>query len=128
MAEAKGAEAGFTLIETLVAFVILSGAIILSLSAMTQSLQRMRHSAEIVGAAELAQTIFKSVSMQKSKGAKITSGSEGELTWQIEIFPLGPSSQQVTRPSLIRIKISDRRGVNLPQAGFESILIMQNGQ
>lgn len=51
-------ETGFTLIETLVAFIILSGAIVLSLSAMTQALQRMRRSTEIVRASELGRVVI----------------------------------------------------------------------
>jgi Tfp pilus assembly protein PilV len=120
-------EAGFTLIETLVGFIILSGAIILSLSAMTQALQRMRRSAEIVRASELARSAFVSISMQKIRDKGISTGAQGDMTWQIEVVPLGRDLQDVARPSLVRVKIFNLRGEEIPQAGFDSVLIMQAG-
>ena len=120
-------EAGFTLIETLVAFIILSGAIVLSLSAMTQALQRMRRSTEIVRASELARSAFVSISLQKIQGKGISVGAQGDLTWQIEVVPLRRDLQDVAQPSLIRVKIYNLRGEEIPQAAFESVLIMQVG-
>ena len=120
-------EAGFTLIETLVAFIILSGAIVLSLSAMTQALQRMRRSTEIVRASELARSAFVSISLQKIQGKGISVGAQADLTWQIEVVPLRRDLQDVAQPSLIRVKIYNLRGEEIPQAAFESVLIMQVG-
>ena len=120
-------ETGFTLIETLVAFIILSGAIVLSLSAMTQALQRMRQSTEIVRASELARSAFVSISLQKIQGKGISVGAQGDLTWQIEVVPLRRDLQDVAQPSLIRVKIYNLRGEEIPQAAFESVLIMQVG-
>lgn len=120
-------ETGFTLIETLVAFIILSGAIVLSLSAMTQALQRMRRSTEIVRASELARSAFVSISLQKIQGKGISVGAQADLTWQIEVVPLRRDLQDVAQPSLIRVKIYNLRGEEIPQAAFESVLIMQVG-
>lgn len=127
MTTETSSEAGFTLIETLVAFIILSGAIVLSLSAMTQALQRMRRSTEIVRASELARSAFVSISLQKIQGKGISVGAQADLTWQIEVVPLRRDLQDVAQPSLIRVKIYNLRGEEIPQAAFESVLIMQVG-
>ena len=117
------AQAGFTLIETLVAFVILSGTIIMALSAMTDGLHRMQRSAEIIRASEVAQSVLNSV-LAKADSDVAHTGEKDGFQWKVLMMPTQSPKDVITRPVFIRITISDATGRAIPQAGLETIAIL----
>jgi Tfp pilus assembly protein PilV len=119
-------QSGFTLIETLMAFVILSGAIILALSAMSDGLRRMQRSAEIIHASQVAQSVLESV-LSKAGSDPTTKDEMDGYKWQVSMTPLQSPEDAPTRPVFIGITISDAKGHVIPQAGLETIAILRAG-
>jgi type II secretory pathway pseudopilin PulG len=117
-------QSGFTLVETLVAFVILSGTIIIALSTMSGGLHSMQRSAEIMHASRVAQTVLDSV--LANSGSDV--GSIGEMEgfkWQIRIEPIQSRDDAAMRPVFIRIDILDATGQAIPQAGLDTIAMLR---
>jgi prepilin-type N-terminal cleavage/methylation domain-containing protein len=116
-------QSGFTLIETLVAFVILSGTIIMALSAMTDGLHRMQRSAEIIRASQVAQSVLDSV-IAASGSDVATTGEKDGFKWQVSMLSTQSTEDAITRPVFIRIVISDAMGHAIPQANLETIVMV----
>lgn len=125
MKPAENTEAGFTLIETLVAFVILSGVVIIALSTMSESLRRMQQAARIVEASKVAQRVLENLSAENSDSQTTLSGQQTKYQWRIEITPLPSPSISVMYPALVKVSVADADGKPIPQAHMETIRMMR---
>ncbi len=125
MNEEATPDAGFTLIETLVAFVILSGTIIMAFSAMSDSLQRMQRGRQIVEASKVAQEILARSSLAEPGQLVAGTGTQAGFRWQREVFPLNANADTATYPVVVKILISDLAGHSIPQASLDTILLVR---
>jgi type II secretory pathway pseudopilin PulG len=116
---------GFTLIETLVAFVILSGVVIIALSTMTESLQRMQQAARVVEASKVAEQVLDNLIAQNADGQSIISGQQAKYAWRVEIIPLSGSSEAMIYPALIKVLVTDSDGRSIPQSHLETIRMIR---
>jgi type II secretory pathway pseudopilin PulG len=122
---AENTEAGFTLIETLVAFVILSGVVIIALSTMTESLQRMQQAARVVEASKVAQQVLDNFIAENVDGQPIISGQQAKYVWRVEIMPLPGSPEAMIYPAVIKVSVSDSDGRSIPQSHLETIRLIR---
>jgi type II secretory pathway pseudopilin PulG len=118
-------EAGFTLIETLVAFVILSGVVIIALSTMSESLQRMQQAARVVEASRFAQRTFDDLFVEIASTPKTYSGQDDKYRWRIEIVELPGPSEAMIFPALFKVSVENSKGRSIPQAHIESIRMIR---
>ena len=118
-------ESGFTLIETLVGFVILCGTIIMAFSTMTASLQRMQRTAEIIEASKIAQSVLDTLVINNIGAAVASTQKKARFTWQIDIRPLEAKSDTPIYPAMIKIAIFDQAGHAITQASLETILLLR---
>ncbi len=125
MKPAENTEAGFTLIETLVAFVILSGVVIIALSTMSESLRRMQQAARIVEASKIAQRVLENLSAGNSDSQTTLSGQQDKHQWRIDITPLPGPDKSVMYPALVKVSVAGADGKPIPQAHMETIRMMR---
>ena len=118
-------ESGFTLIETLVAFVILSGVVIIALSTMSESLRRMQHAARVVEASRVAQQALDSLTAENIDGQTNFSGQRNKFKWRIEIIPLPGQIEAMMYPALIKVLVTDLNGKPIPQSHLETIRLVR---
>jgi Tfp pilus assembly protein PilV len=118
---AENTESGFTLIETLVAFVILSGVVIIALSTMTESLQRMQQAAHVVEASIVSQQVLDNLIAESADGRSIISGQQAKYAWRVEIIPLPSPGEAQIYPALIRVSVSDSENEPIPLSRLETI-------
>jgi type II secretory pathway pseudopilin PulG len=122
---ANNSESGFTLIETLVAFVILSGVVIIALSTMTESLQRMQQAARVVEASKVAQQVLANLSSKNSDGRPIITGQQDKYAWRVEIIPLPGPREAMIYPALITVSVAGSNGISIPQSQLETIRMVR---
>ncbi len=125
MKTADNIESGFTLIETLVAFVILSGVVIIALSTMSESLRRMQQAAQVVDASKVAQHALDDLFLENAADQTTFSGQQDKYRWQIEVIPLPSSDEAIIYPALIKVSVTDSNGNPIPQSHLETIRMMQ---
>ncbi len=121
-----GAEDGFTLVEVLVAFVILAGAVILSFQIFADGIRRLsaveaRTKAVNVARAELARL---SAAMNLSEG--ITSGTTEGITWKITVTPIdgiAANGASTVRPFKIEVRAADPGDKTGAASVIETILL-----
>ena len=116
---------GFTLVETLVAFVILSGVVIIALSTMAESLRRMQNAARVVEASKVAQQVLDSLITENIGGQTNFSGQQDKLKWRIEIIRLPGQVEVMTYPALIKVSVTDLNGKLIPQSHLETIRLVR---
>jgi type II secretory pathway pseudopilin PulG len=122
---ADNTESGFTLIETLVAFVILSGVVIIALSTMTESLQRMQQAARVVEASKVAQQVLDNLIAKNADGKSIISGQQDKYAWRVEIIPLPGPREAMIYPALITVSVAGSNGISIPQSHLETIRMVR---
>jgi type II secretory pathway pseudopilin PulG len=122
---ADNAESGFTLIETLVAFVILSGVVIVALSTMSESLRRMQQAAHVVDASKVTQQVLDNLLGDSVTNQSIQSGQSGKFKWQIEIMPLRAPEAAQTYAALIKVSVTESGGKPIPQSHLETIRMLR---
>jgi len=76
---------GFTLVEVLVAFVILSIVLVTLYDILSQSLQRQSRSARHLGAIFLAESLLSQVGVE---GLKVSDGANDQYHWRVIAAPL----------------------------------------
>lgn len=118
-------ESGFTLIETLMAFIILSSVVIIALSTMSESLRRMQNAARVVEASKVAQQALDSLTTENSDGRTDFSGQRDKFSWHIEMIPLTSSVEAVIYPALIKVSVTDLNGRPIPQSHLETIRMVR---
>jgi general secretion pathway protein I len=86
---ASPAQAGFTLIEVLVALTILSISLAVLLAIFTQGLDRARESADEASARVLAQSLLAQAKAAASPSVGDSAGKANDLFWHLRIAPYG---------------------------------------
>lgn len=117
-------EAGYALVETLVAFAILAGSIVIALSSMTLGLQNLQKTRDVKQASAVAVALFELAKTDKGSHPRLDEGTMKGWKWRAEYSPLQGSIALFVQPKLLRISISDAAGRPIPQATLESILIL----
>jgi prepilin-type N-terminal cleavage/methylation domain-containing protein len=112
---------GFTLIEVLVSFVILSGAIILSLESYANGLRNLHHAQEILDAQELARSVLARWQSGDEVIAKGGKGQTGPFAWQLTVQNPGFESKGQMQPELIEVKVFNRKVNTNPVASLLTI-------
>ena len=114
---------GFTLIEVLVSFVILSGAIILSFESYTNGLRALHQTQEGLDAQTLAQSIMARTLADDPELTNGSKGTSGQMAWQLSMRPLSQESVSVLHPSVVEIHVFDYKGREMPFAVLSTIII-----
>ena len=83
------AEDGFTLVEALVAFVILAGAVILSFQIFADGLRRLSAVEARTKAVNIARSELARLSSSKSISEGVTTGTTEGIAWKITVTPVG---------------------------------------
>lgn len=83
------AEDGFTLVEVLVAFVILAGAVILSFQIFADGLRRLSAVEARTKAVNIAKSELARISGSKNISEGVTAGTTEGIAWKITITPVG---------------------------------------
>lgn len=88
-AKSESAQAGFTLIEVLVALTILSISLGVLLAVFTQGLDRARESRNEAAARVLAQSLLAQAKIRPNLSMGDSSGKTDDLLWRLRIEPYG---------------------------------------
>ena len=83
------AEDGFTLVEVLVAFVILAGAVILSFQIFADGLRRLSTVEARTKAVGIAKSELARLSSSKNVSEGATTGTTEGVAWKITVTPVG---------------------------------------
>ena len=124
-------EDGYTLVESLVAFAILSGCTILALSAMADGLRRMKHASHIADATTVARDAYANF-ITHGQDQNLVKGENQGMHWQITKsrigLPPGDSLAAATDAWLLTVTITNIAGKNIPQATFRTIVVPTPGR
>ena len=82
------AEDGFTLVEVLVAFVILSGAVILSFQIFADGLRRLSAVEARTKAVNVARSELARLSSSRNISEGVTTGTTDGVNWKITVTPI----------------------------------------
>jgi prepilin-type N-terminal cleavage/methylation domain-containing protein len=115
-------EDGFTLIEVLVSFVILSGAIIFSFETYANGLRGLHQAQDSLNAQALSQSILSRVLTDDSVvvGSK---GAAGQMTWELVVRPIRQGNNSLQTPVVIEVHVFDREGREITTAALSTIKI-----
>jgi prepilin-type N-terminal cleavage/methylation domain-containing protein len=113
---------GFTLIEVLVAFVILSGAVILSFESYIHGLRILHQAQDALEANSLSQSIITGALADDSAvvGSK---GVAGQMTWEMVVWPIRQKNSGLLTPVAIEVHVFDREGRGITTATLSTIKI-----
>lgn len=100
---------GYTLLEVLVAFVILAGAVIMSFRIFADGLGRLNDADRQIEMVTLAQELMARLQIATRLKAGTTSGSAGELGWTITLTPLDEREETAQGVSLFHARIEVRQ-------------------
>ena len=124
--ETQDSEAGFTLVETLVAFTILAGAIIVSFQIFASGLRQQAAVEDRKSVMTIARTELDRLALQPALQDETRLGQTGEVEWQITIKALAGNSapqDSLLRPFLVSFR---QRFEGAPQASdplLETVLL-----
>jgi prepilin-type N-terminal cleavage/methylation domain-containing protein len=116
---------GFTLIEVLVSFVILSGAIILSFESYSGGLRRLHQAQDAFEAQGLAQSVLARVLGGDPNLNDGETGKVGPFEWQLTLRAVAPDKSSVLQPVVVTVHIIDRQGKDIPSATLSTIKLQK---
>ncbi|HEY3637386.1 MAG TPA: type II secretion system protein [Rhizomicrobium sp.] len=93
-APSASGQAGFTLIEVLVALSILSISLGVLLAVFMQGLDRARESREEAAARVLAQSLLVQVKAQANPSIGSSSGKASDFLWRLQVVPFGSAQDR----------------------------------
>jgi prepilin-type N-terminal cleavage/methylation domain-containing protein len=121
---------GFTLIEVLVSFVILSGAIILSFESYSSGLRTLHQAQDAIDAQAVAQSVLTRVLADEQNVGDGEKGKAGQFEWQISMRAIRPDKPPalwpVFVPVVVNVKVHDRQGRNIPSAALSTVVLQKN--
>jgi general secretion pathway protein I len=98
-------EEGYTLLEVLVAFVILSGAVIMSFRIFGDGLARLNATDRQIRMVATAQDQLSQLQLKPVLQPGITSGVSGEYTWTVTLTPYPGKANAPGAVSLVRVRV-----------------------
>ncbi|MGE3872939.1 MAG: prepilin-type N-terminal cleavage/methylation domain-containing protein [Parvibaculaceae bacterium] len=106
----RGGEEGYTLLEVLVAFVILAGAVIMSFRIFGEGLHRLNEADRQVEMVTVAQQLMARLQLGSRLAAGTTTGRVGDLAWTISLtpYPQGEGMPQAQGMALFHARIDIR--------------------
>jgi prepilin-type N-terminal cleavage/methylation domain-containing protein len=119
-------ENGFTLIEVLVSFVILSGAIILSFESYASGLRGLHQAQDVIEAQDLSQAVLARVLGDDAEVTDGEKGREGMFEWQVFLKPVGLEKSVIWQPLAVTVRVSDSQGRDIPSASLSTIKLQVN--
>jgi type II secretory pathway pseudopilin PulG len=126
MSEADSGQSGFTLVETLVAFTILAGAIIVSLQIFAAGLRQQDAVEQRKDLMAVARAELDRLALQSTLDPGITSGRSGGIEWQVMVTELGPGkdAQGLTlRPFHATFRVIVAGGESGDEPVLETVLL-----
>jgi len=106
----RGDRDGYTLLEVLVAFVILAGAVIMSFRIFADGLGRLNDADRQIEMVTLAQELMARLQIATRLKPGTTTGNAGALGWTITLTPLGERKEMAQGVSLFHARIEVRQG------------------
>ncbi len=119
-------QAGFTLIEVLVSFVILSGAIILSFESYSIGLRTLHQAQDAIEARDVSRAVLARVLGDEQNIRDGEKGKAGQFEWQISLRAIAPDKPAVFRPVVVKVEVDDRQGRNIASATLSTIMLQKN--
>lgn len=116
---------GFTLIEILVSFVILSGAIILSFESYTGGLLNLHQAQAALDAQTLAQSAMTRVLGDDPALRPGANGTAGRFSWQVTVRPLPAAHAGAMIPMLVEVRVFDQHHHEIVPATLSTIFIVK---
>ncbi len=106
MGTGRHTEAGFTLVEVLVAFVVASLVMASVVSGMVVARQRQHLSLRVLAAQGLADRLIHEAALAPDSAPQRRAGREGELAWALATTPVGDNDEEVPWPRLRKIHVT----------------------
>jgi general secretion pathway protein I len=94
LVEGETSDAGFTVLEVLVALTVLAMSMAVLLSVFSQGLDRVHASGQRIQARNLAQSLLARAEATPPKALKDDDGPGGPLSWQVRLAPFGSSDDR----------------------------------
>ena len=119
-------EDGFTLVEVLVAFVILAGAVILSFQIFADGMRRLSAVEARTKAVNIARSELARLSSSKNISEGVTTGTTEGIAWKITVTPIDRISTNGTsaiHPFKVEIRATDARDTREGTPVIETILL-----
>lgn len=99
-------EVGFTLLETLIAFLILSLLLLGANQTIALALKSRKTAIELEASDRLAETVLQDLQLRKAKGVMETKGKQDGLSWQMGAEDIAvPSTRIGTRIEKVTLDI-----------------------
>jgi prepilin-type N-terminal cleavage/methylation domain-containing protein len=117
---------GFTLIEVLVSFVILSGAIILSFESYASGLRTLHQAQDTVDAQAVAQFVLSDALANEQNVSDGKKGQVGQFNWKLSVQTVGTEESPSLRPLAITVQVFDRQGKAVSPAELSTIILPKN--
>lgn len=116
---------GFTLIEVLVSFVILSGAIILSFESYASGLRTLHQAQDALEAQGLAQSVLARVLGGDPNLNDGKTGKAGPFEWELSLRVIGSKKPLALQPVVVTVQVHDRQGKDIPSATLSTIKLQK---
>lgn len=102
-------EEGYTLLEVLVAFVILAGAVIMSFRIFGDGLARLNATDRQIGMVAAAQDLLSKLQLKRVLQPGTTSGTSGDYAWTVTLTPYpGKAAGAPAAVSLVHARVEIR--------------------
>ena len=129
MSAAEDREAGFTLVETLVAFTILSAAIIVSFQIFAAGLRQQAAVEDRKSLMAVARHELDLLALEPVLKAGTARGKSGEMNWEITITAISANPAQdwiLLRPFHIAFRTMDGEGAALGEPLLDTVLLARS--
>ena len=125
------AEDGFTLVEVLVAFVILAGAVILSFQIFADGIRRLSAVETQTKAVNVARSELARLSASKNISEGVTAGTTEGIDWKITVSPIdgiAANGASTMRPFKVEVRAVDAADKTEGSPVIETILFGRPAQ
>lgn len=122
-------EEGFTLVEVLVAFAILAGAIVLSFQVFADGLRRVTSAESRIRAIDVARAEIARLTVARTMTEGMQTGTANGIKWQVTIRPLhGFMENSAVRPFRVEVRVNDGENGPPDEPVIETIVLGVQGQ
>jgi len=122
-------DSGFTLVEVLVSFAILAGAIIVNMQVAVNGMRRLTQADEKLRALAVAQEVLAEAELNPPQGNELKEGREGEFAWRVEAKEMGDGTGNGQKGLILlvmRVSVNASRERDQRLIVLDSVVLQQN--